>query len=489
MKIRTLALLLYYFSLALSFVGVLLQSIEMMAGGILGATIGYALKDYLSHESGSITPITVNAIFFGAWLGLGNLVGYYIKDTSYEKTFYAYSAMDYLLDAQILATIAALVPLITYPWMRKLAAGPVLPKAPKVGFEVSDRVALIFCLALLAIGWMNNLAMAALGDLGTLSAIVGRGSEMAIFILTWHWFGPNPTFPKWTRWLLFAAIAADVGYSLLFSYMRGEVAYPLLMFFLALMMRKAVTRKHIALAVLILPVLAFVYRGIGELRGEGIYGTERVSRLTEQLSPGAAGMDSIEGGEEEEGMDIALMTLMARGCLFAQMSQVARIADEEGFYNGETLEYMTYAFIPRIIWPEKPLITPGQWFAEKIGRGQRISETKFSNSINMSLVGEFYLNFGWIGAILGVTLMTFLYIIFWEASGFYDQGNNPVGQTLGIGILFQATVSSSAAGIPNLVFLYIAMFAISRILIFVKRRRSRLSSVERKTYAIRSAPF
>jgi hypothetical protein len=312
---------------------------------------------------------------------------------------------------------------------------------------------------------------------------------MAIFILTWHWFGPNPTFPKWTRWLLFAAIAADVGYSLLFSYMRGEVAYPLLMFFLALMMRKAVTRKHIALAVLILPVLAFVYRGIGELRGEGIYGTERVSRLTEQLSPGAAGMDSIEGGEEEEGMDIALMTLMARGCLFAQMSQVARIADEEGFYNGETLEYMTYAFIPRIIWPEKPLITPGQWFAEKIGRGQRISETKFSNSINMSLVGEFYLNFGWIGAILGVTLMTFLYIIFWEASGFYDQGNNPVGQTLGIGILFQATVSSSAAGIPNLVFLYIAMFAISRILIFVKRRRSRLSSVERKTYAIRSAPF
>jgi hypothetical protein len=491
MHLRTFALLLYYFGVAFSLLGVLVQSIEFMSAGVLSASVGYALRDYLSREDFSITPITVNAIFFGTWLGLGNLVGYYVRGTEYEGTFYGYADMHFLLEAQVLSTIAAVIPLVIYPRLNKLVAGPnaPLPRIPGVGFDMSDRTALILCLILLAIGWANTISAAALGSLGTFSSIVGRGSELAIFILTWHWFGPKPTFPAWTKWLLFAAIICDVTYSLLFSYMRGEVVYPLLMFFLALMMRKAMTKKHIALVLLLLPVLAFVYRGIGELRGYGIYGAERVTKLTEQLGPGAAGADS---PEEREGIDNALMTLMARGCLFGQLSQVARIVDEEGYYDGETLEYITYAFIPRIIWPEKPLITPGQWFAEKIGRGWRISDTSFSNSINMTLAGEFYLNFGWIGAILGVALMTFLFAIFWSATGFYDKGNNPVGQVLGISILFQATVSSSAAGILNLIFLYIAMLAISRGLIFIRRRRNRLASTRQKptnAYLTRNAQF
>ena len=261
----------------------------------------------------------------------------------------------------------------------------------------------------------------------------------------------------------------------MFSYMRGEIAYPLLMFFLAIVMRKAMSRKYIFAAFLILPALAFVYRGLGELRGYGIYGTERVEKLTGQLSSDNSG-DEIFADKEEA--DSATLSLMARGCLFAQLSQVARIADEEGFYNGETLEYVTYAFIPRIIWPEKPLITPGQWFAEKIGHGWRISETRFSNSINMTLTGEFYLNFGWIGAIVGVVFMTLLYAVLWETTGFYDLKNNPIGQAFGIAILFQATISSSAAGILNLIFSYIATLVVSYVLIAAARRRKKRAAMK-----------
>jgi hypothetical protein len=489
MTIRTLAFLLYSFGIALSVIGAMTQSIEMMAAGTLAASIGYALKDYFSREASSITPMTVNAIFFTGWMGLGNLMGFYVRDTEYERTFYAYSDMDFLLQAQMLASIACLVTLITYPWFTKLISGPnhPLPQLPAVGFKVSDRVMLMFCFALLGVGWASNLAIT-LGSFGTFSVFIGRGSEIVIFILAWHWFGPHPTFPRWTRWLLVGAVISDVTYSLLFSYMRGEVVYPLLMVFLAVMMRKGVNKKHIVLTVLLLPGLAFVYREIGELREYGIYGTERVTKLTEQLKPGSINADS---SEEKEGMDDALMSLVARGCQFAQLSQVARIVDEDGFYDGETLEYLTYAFIPRIIWPEKPLITPGQWFAEKIGKGTRISDTQFSNSINMTLAGEFYLNFGWVGAIIGVAFMTFLYAVFWESTGFYLEGNNPVGQILGIGILFQATASSSAAGIPNLIFLYGSMLAVSRLLILVKRRRRLASTRKEMPQArfIKSAPF
>lgn len=480
MGIRSIALAVFYFSVVLSVMGVLLQSIEMMAAGTLGASVGYVIKDYFRPRNDSVDPMTVYAMFFGAWMGLGHLAGYYFLGTEYEETFYGYASMDYLLEAQMLATITVIVPLLLYPWFRKLSSpGHSMPRLPKVGFEMSDKAILNFCFVFLALAWANTLALASSSALGTLSLFTSKGSEIAIFLLTWHWFGPNPTFPRWTKWLLAGAIMSDVTYSLMFSYMRGEVVYPLLMFFLAIVMRKAMTRKYVFAALLILPALAFVYRELGELRGHGIYGTERVAKLTGQLSS-ENGDDEIFA--DEEGTDSAALSLVARGCLFAQLSQVARIADEEGFYKGETLEYVTYAFIPRIIWPEKPLITPGQWFAEKIGRGWRMSETKFSNSINMTLTGEFYLNFGWIGAIAGVIFMTFIYAVFWETAGFYEMKNNPIGQTLGIAILFQATVSSSAAGILNLIFSYLATLVISYLFIsFVKRRKNRAAAMLNQT--------
>src|SRR5207248_2280290 len=101
--------------------------------------------------------------------------------------------------------------------------------------------------------------------------------------------------------------------------------------------------------------------------------------IRKQFLPDAS--DNVVADEERSA---ALMSLIARGCNFGQLSQVAQIVNDEGYLYGQTLEYVTYAFIPRLIWPDKPSITPGQWFAEKIGRGTRLSETKFSNSINMS---------------------------------------------------------------------------------------------------------
>jgi hypothetical protein len=165
--------------------------------------------------------------------------------------------------------------------------------------------------------------------------------------------------------------------------------------------------------------------------------------------------------------------LIARGCNFGQLSQVARIADEEGYYYGGTLEYLSYVFIPRIIWPEKPLITPGQWFAEKIGHGTQLSSTGFSNSINMSVAGELYLNFGWVGAVGGLLLMALLYSIVWEATDFYGKGNNPTGHALGISILLQANFGSSAGAILQLIFFYLGMLGISWFLMaFVKNKRA-----------------
>ncbi|MEK6322367.1 MAG: O-antigen polysaccharide polymerase Wzy [Acidobacteriota bacterium] len=470
--VRKFTVHLYYFGMLLAILGALGQSKELMAVGALAAAFGYGLRDYFSARPDSITPMTINALFLGVWMGLGHLIACFVVGTQYEETFYGYSVMDFLLEAQYLATLTVLVPLVSYRWFTRLNVGPrrLLLRVPTVAFEVSGGTLLIFCLAMFVFDWTSKLINIPLESLGVLAAFMSRSSEIAIFLLAWHWLGPSPTLPKWTRWVLYLGMAFDVGYSTMFSYMRGEIAYPLFTFFLAFLLRKAVSKRIVAIACVVIFVFASIYKVIGDTRGQGIRGSERIAIIIEQyLSNGS----DVNQAREEEGGDSALMSLIARGCNFGQLSQVVHIADEEGYYDGKTLEYLSYAFIPRLIWPEKPLITPGQWFAEKIGHGTRLSETKFSNSINMSVAGEFYLNFGWIGAVSGLILMGFLYAIFWESADFYGKRNNPTGQGLGIAILLQAIGGTSAGALLHLIFLYLGMLAISRVLIiFASRKRA-----------------
>ena len=397
---RRWSAILYYSGLILAGLGALSQSKELMAGGTLAVALGYGLTDYFSARPDSITPMTINALVFGVWIGLGHLVACFVVNTRYEATFYSYAAMDFLLEAQYLATLTVIVPLVTYRWFTTLQGGSrrFLPRVPAVALEVSDRTLLICCLALLAFDSAGKLFTFSFEFLGTLAGFLSKSSEIAIFLLTWHWLGPSPTLPKWTRGLLGLWIIFDVVYAAAFSYMRGEMAAPLFAFFLAFLLRKLVTKRVAVIASLVIVVFGGVYKIIGETRGSGIFGSERFEIIREEfLSYGSDGNRT----PKDQRDDFPLMPLIARGCHFGQLSQVVRIADAEGYYYGATLEYLSYAFIPRIIWPEKPLITPGQWFAEKIGRGSQISETQFSNSIDMSVAGELYLNFGWAGAIVG----------------------------------------------------------------------------------------
>ena len=469
---RKFSVFLYYFGIVLAIVGALVQSKELMAGGTLAVALGYGLRDYFSVAPDSITPMTINALVFGVWIGLGNLIACFVVNTAYEETFYSYSAMDFLLEAQYLATLTVIVPLVSYRWFARLHKVPrrFLPRVPVVAVEVSDKTLLIFCLAMFGFDWVTRLFNIPLEFLGTFAGFLAKTSELAIFLLTWHWLGPSPTLPKWTRWLLILGVTFDVVYSALFSYMRGEVAYPLFAFLLAFLLRKAVTKRVVIIASLGIFVFASFYKVTGDTRGQGIFGSERIEVILKGFL--ADHSDSVVVGNDEGG-DSALMSLIARGCNFGQLSQVVRIADEEGHYHGQTLEYLSYAFIPRLIWPDKPLITPGQWFAEKIGHGSRISETQFSNSINMTVAGELYLNFGWVGAVGGLALMALLYAVFWESTDFYGKRNNPIGHGLGISILLQAIGGSSAGAIVQLIFFYLGMLSISWVLMSFVERKNR----------------
>jgi hypothetical protein len=475
MKKRDLAILLYYFSLALAGMGLLMQSRELMSLSMIGAALGYALRDYFSVRHDSITPMTVNALFVGVWWGLGHLVALYVVDTPYEERFFAYSDMNFLLEAQILALVTVIVPPIAYRWAARLSTGSnrVVPALPSVRFNVSDKTLLRLVLVLVGVDWSGRLAELSFGFLGTLATFLVIGSEIAVFLLAWHWFGPSPTLPRWTKGLLAGVLVLDVGHSFLFSSMRGEVAYPIFMVGLAYLMRKAITRRGVLVIGCLLVGIALVYTSLGEMRKYRVMGTQRITTIREGTVPGYSEGVTIDSG----GVGSSILTLIARGCQYGQLSQVARIVDEEGFYEGETLRYLTYAFIPRAIWPEKPTIAPGQWFAAKIGHAQLVGENRYSNSINMTVAGELYLNFGWTAAILGMVVLGAAFAFVWRATEVYVPGNNPIGQILAVVLLRHAVGGSSTVVIVNMIFVYVAALAVHSVLVIVNKPTSPLKAI------------
>jgi hypothetical protein len=76
------------------------------------------------------------------------------------------------------------------------------------------------------------------------------------------------------------------------------------------------------------------------------------------------------------------------------------------FQDGRTLMDLPFAFIPRIIWPDKPTVPAGQVFNHEFYHG---TDDTF---ISPSHLGELYWNFGWPGVLVGMaTIGTLLGVI------------------------------------------------------------------------------
>jgi len=95
------------------------------------------------------------------------------------------------------------------------------------------------------------------------------------------------------------------------------------------------------------------------------------------------------------------------------------ISDEverSGFTYGETMDYVSYGFIPRVLWPDKPTTTRGGWFTQYIG-------VNLATAIAMTSQGELYWNFGFLGVIIGMFIIGSLYAGLWQLAGVSPQNS------------------------------------------------------------------
>lgn len=96
---------------------------------------------------------------------------------------------------------------------------------------------------------------------------------------------------------------------------------------------------------------------------------------------------------------------------------------------GSELLVVAVAWIPRALWPEKPVVSLGRVFREEFVAGLYPPGT----SVSVSLVGEFYWDFGVVGVLLGMLAVGALWRVGYEYL-VRERGN--ASKALATGILF-----------------------------------------------------
>lgn len=179
----------------------------------------------------------------------------------------------------------------------------------------------------------------------------------------------------------------------------------------------------------------------------------------------------VNGGDEEDNTDVYDENIdrggfLDRSATLGQVSAVVRLVNQNGFYNGEVSSPLVAAIIPRFLWPEKPKIAIGQYFAVKVGAGYYASADKANNSVNMTVPGEMYMDFGWWGIAIGCLLFGFFISTLWNSCEFDASNFNFDGTIYGGYILFMALtgISIDLQILINYISFYLVFFIAKKIL-------------------------
>lgn len=398
---------------------ILLGSPRWSALGIFLAGTGLACFEFGRLGFQGMNPLAVAMMMLAAG-GLADLAALLLENSDLHDDFFLYASPPHI-PAALLVVYAGLVSL----WAGyQLASRQNRWQLPSVWCDAGSRVfvplfVLVYALRLLA-GFVIPI-----GSLGTPGALFLMAGPIGAFMLTKRGAETGDRTMSWTG---VAIAAVDAARAAMFEILRMNIVLPLGAAALGLTMGTRATRalRRIEL----LPVYALFIVGLpyfgtfGETRDTLGYGMERLTEIQTLIN------------EDDPGF----VSIVSRLTTINQVSQVVRLAEETGFRRGETLEYLGWVWIPRFVWPGKPQIAKGQWFAAEIGRGFFLPSGAFSNSINMTIPGELYLNLSWPGIVVGCLLIGALLSLLWQTAEVWRPGSNPWGSALGFFLLYCGAV-------------------------------------------------
>jgi hypothetical protein len=154
-----------------------------------------------------------------------------------------------------------------------------------------------------------------------------------------------------------------------------------------------------------------------------------------------------------------------------------------GLQLGSTMTDLYYAFIPRIIWPEKPPVSRGAWFTTYLGMAR--SEAEATTSTGMTTVGEWYWNFGVAGVAVGMFLTGALLSGLWRLAGSYPI-QQPANMVLYVAIIMNVlNLPDASSPIVSAVGLYLLFGALAYLRTFGQKKALPSRSATMRPFTIK----
>lgn len=101
-----------------------------------------------------------------------------------------------------------------------------------------------------------------------------------------------------------------------------------------------------------------------------------------------------------EGVEGVIPSIINRATWLNSIVMIRRWVPEYiDYQRGATFYSLLIGWIPRVIWPNKPILSLG-WFMHNV-----IIGSQTTSNVGLTNIGEFYLNFGMIGVVVGMFIM------------------------------------------------------------------------------------
>ncbi len=212
--------------------------------------------------------------------------------------------------------------------------------------------------------------------------------------------------------------------------------------------------------------------------------TSRMSPLEEGENPRERLIDTFEAWNREKPQELDQSFLADQLDQFLSRQfdavpvgfMVGEVAGS-GLLLGETMKYASYAFIPRLLWPDKPTVTRGGWFSTYLGASD--TEAEATTAIGMTAVGELYWNFGTLGVLIGMLAIGCFQGILWRMAG-ADPRSKPIHMLLYVSLLFSMPDMPEAVTVfVSLTVAFLTFKAAFVVIDLFYRRRNRETAILR----------
>ncbi len=280
-------------------------------------------------------------------------------------------------------------------------------------------------------------------------------------------------------------IIAELTYSLQ-SYMKSDTIIVLLPISIYYINQFAIRglRPRISLR-RILPITIIAYFLIMVLfpysqirRMESWHGTTRLTNievspyLTEALSASVPGTAAFKEGHEFPRKGV--WSFFSRNEWITIAAWAVRRVEREGNIAGKTIKNGLIALIPRLFWPEKPLIASGRDFAVVLGQAKSFETA--TTSTGLGLAASFYWNGGILLFVIGMFINGMLLGKSWQIFQAHIF-NNPIAMIVYIMLLLESLRQFEGAfdgSIGYYAYIFIVLYPLMRV--FDEFRGDRINS-------------